>query len=86
MYACTRGKLLQAAVHTLTQPFSVALRVLASFSCPGEGHRFYDVPVSYVKRRLSTRGMLTAFVLTAQAPREIGFSSLSAFAPTWISY
>ena len=34
---------------------------------------------------LSTRGMLTAFILTAQAPREIGFSSLSAFAPTVVS-
>ena len=55
---------------------------------------FYDVPVSYVKEELRFRCELEPFnarnansiVLTAQAPREIGFSSLSAFAPIWISY
>ena len=52
---------------------------------------FYDVPVSYVKEELRFRCELEPFNAgnansIRQAPCEIGFSSLSAFAPIWISY
>ena len=51
----------QAAVHAHTNFQRCALRVLASFSCPGEGHNVYDVPVSYVKEELRFRCELEPF-------------------------
>ena len=64
------------------------------FRARAKGIMFYDVPVSYVKEELRFRCELEPFnarntnsiVLTAQAPREIGSSSLSAFVAIWISY
>ena len=52
VYECSMRKILQAAVHSHTNFQRCALRVLASFSCPGEGH---NVPVSYVKEELRFR-------------------------------
>ena len=58
VYACSREKLLQAAVHTLT--------VLRSefwllFRARAKGIMFYDVPVSYVKEELRFRCELEPF-------------------------
>ena len=58
MYACSREKLLQAAVHTLT--------VLRSefwllFPARAKGIMFYDVPVSYVKEEFRFRCELEPF-------------------------
>ena len=81
------GKVLQAAVQT----FSVALsEVWLLFRTRTKGIMFYDVPVSYVKEELRFCCELEPFNARnansiRQAPREGGFSSLSDFAPIWIS-
>ena len=56
------------------------------FRARAKGIMFYDVPVSYVKEELRFRCELEPFNTRnansiRQAPREIGFSSLSTFAP-----
>ena len=58
MYACSREKLLQAAVHILN--------VLRSefwllFRARAKGIMFYDVPISYVKEELRFRCELEPF-------------------------
>ena len=80
-----------SCTHTHTNLSALRSELWLLFHARAKGIVFYDVPVRKswgfaVSWSLSTRGMLTAFVLTARAPREIGFSSLSAFAPIWISY
>ena len=78
-------------LYTHTQTFSIVLSEFwLLFRARAKGIMFYDVSTRKswgfaVSWSLSTRGMLTAFVWSAQAPRERGFSSLSAFAPLWIS-
>ena len=69
VYACSRGKLLQAAVHTLAQTRtnfqrrallrSAEFRLL--FRALAKGIMFYDVPVSYVKEELRFRCELEPF-------------------------
>ena len=58
MYACSRGKLLQAAVHTLT---ALRSEFWLLFRARAKGIMFYDVPVSYVKEELRFRCELEAF-------------------------
>ena len=52
------GKLLQAAVHTLTQLRS---EFWLLFHARAKGIMFYDVPVSYVKEELRFRCELEPF-------------------------
>ena len=58
VYACSKGKLLQAAVHTLTQLRS---EFWLLFRARAKGIIFYDVPVSYVKEELRFRCELEPF-------------------------
>ena len=58
VYACSRGKLLQAAVHTLTQLRSEFWLLFRAWA---KGIMFYDVPVSYVKEELRFRCELEPF-------------------------
>ena len=86
-----KASTVQAAVHTLTQLRS---EFWLLFRARAKGIMFYDVPVSYVKEELRFRCELEPFNvrnansihLNCPSTSEIGFSSLSAFAPIWISY
>ena len=88
VYACSREKLLQAAVHTLT--------VLRSefwllFRARAKGIMFYDVPVSYVKEELRFRCELDPFNTRNANSIRLNCPStsrdrLQLIAPIWISY
>ena len=76
----------KASTSSCTHTHSHKLSALRSefwllFCARAKGIMFYDVPVSYVKEELRFRCELEPF----KAPRKIGFSSLSACAPNWIS-
>ena len=60
MYACSRRKLLQAAVHKQLYTYSHKLSALL-FRAPAKGIMFYDVPVSYVEEELRFRCELEPF-------------------------
>ena len=58
MYACSMGKLLQAAVHTSFQQCALSS---GFFFMPAKGIKFYDVPLGNVKEELRFRSELELF-------------------------
>ena len=75
MYACSRGKLLQAAVHKLSALRSAEFWLI--FRTRVKGILFYDVPVSYVKEELRFHCELEPFNARNANSIRLNFPSTS---------